>query len=115
MEYAFYTWKLPVVEKGQMVLSWDSKGLSLGVEMLRMVSASSLLYRELTSDKSLVLVTGFMRLATHKVGSKVEGFFGLNQAGCWSGSFIYSSFFFRMYRFSILASFVIKKKMESLM
>ncbi|KAM3741724.1 hypothetical protein ACB098_07G018400 [Castanea mollissima] len=99
MEYAFFTWKLPVVEKGQMVLSWDSRGLSLGIEMLRMVSASSLLYRELMSDKSLVLVTGFMRLATHKVGSNVEGFFGLNQAGCWSGSFIYSSFFLECIEF----------------
>ena len=39
----------------------------------------------MTSDRSEVLVTGLIRLATQRAGSKVEGFFGLNQAGCWSG------------------------------
>ena len=73
------------MEKSQIILSWDLEGFDLGIGMLRMDSASSLLYRDVMNGKSPVLVASFIRFATKWLRSKVEGFFSLNQGGCWSG------------------------------
>lgn len=44
--------------------------------MLRMESASSLLYKEVMSGMFQVLVEGLIRLATQDVGSMFDGFLG---------------------------------------